>query len=130
MPRYSSVEVQDSRLLFSRTLDIGDEDQADSWALSELRWDAGRKKVVERPAEAWAVILRTEDSLPAARTAEVRLEAGCKSSTLLAVDTNDFPRLTRDKWVVASFLPSHQGAEASLRLLRPCAPDAYIKRVQ
>ncbi|NOJ79501.1 hypothetical protein HNV28_14315 [Myxococcus xanthus] len=129
-PTSSSVEVQDGRLLFTRTLDIGVGDSADSWALSELRWDVGRKKVVERPAEAWAVILRTEDSVPAARAAEARLEADCKGSTLLMVNTNDFARLTRDKWVVASFLPTRQGAEVALRRLRPCAPDAYLKRVQ
>ncbi|AKQ65870.1 hypothetical protein A176_002782 [Myxococcus hansupus] len=129
-PTSSRVEVQDGRLLFSRTLDLGEGAPADTWALSELRWDAGRKKVVTRPAEAWAVILRTEDSLSAVREAEARLEAGCPSAKLLAVDTNDFPRLTRDKWVVASFLPSRQGAEAELQRLRPCAPDAYLKRVQ
>lgn len=129
-PTSSSVEVQDGRLLFSRTLDIGVGESADRWALTELRWDAGRKKVVERPAEAWAVILRTEDSVPAARVAEAQLEADCKGATLLMVDTNDFARLTRDKWVVASFLPTRQGAEAALRRLRPCAPDAYLKRVQ
>lgn len=129
-PTYSRVEEQDGRLLFSRALDIGEGDQPDLWSLSELRWDARRKKVVEKPAEAWAVILRTEDSVLAARAAEARLEAGCKGSTLLAVDTNDFPRLTRDKWVVARFLTSRQGADAALEQLRSCAPGAYIKRVQ
>ncbi len=129
-PTSSRVEVQDGRLLFSRTLDLGDGDPADTWALSELHWDAGRKKVVERPAEAWAVILRTEDSVAAVRAAEAKLEAGCQGAKLLAVDANDFPRLTRDKWVVASFQLSRQGADAELQRLMPCAPDAYLKRVQ
>ncbi|MCP3061116.1 hypothetical protein LXT21_20250 [Myxococcus sp. K38C18041901] len=129
-PSSSSVEAQDGRLLFSRTLDLGGGAQADSWALSELRWDAERKKVVERPAEAWAVILRTADSVSDARAAETPLEAACQGTSLLTVDTHDFRRLTRDKWAVASFHPSRQGAEAVLERLRACAPGAYLRRVQ
>ncbi|MFY1832290.1 hypothetical protein ACN47A_40715 [Myxococcus fulvus] len=129
-PSSSSVEVQDGRLLFSRTLDLGGGEQADGWALFELRWDAERKKVVERPAEAWAVILRTADTVSEARAAEPPLEAACQGTPLLTVDTNDFRRLTRDKWAVASLHPSRQGAEAVLERLRTCAPGAYLRRVQ
>ncbi|NMO20016.1 hypothetical protein HPC49_21300 [Pyxidicoccus fallax] len=132
-PSYSSVELHDGRLLFSKTLDTGlygGEDSADTWALTEVRWDAGRKKVVERPAEAWGVFLRAEDSLSEAREAERPLQERCKDSALLVVETNDFPRLTPDKWVVANFLPSREGAEAALKRLQACAPKAYVKRVQ
>ncbi|GEN12080.1 hypothetical protein MFU01_71170 [Myxococcus fulvus] len=129
-PTSSSVELLDGRLLFSRTLDVGGGEQADGWTLSELRWDAEREKVVEKPAEAWAVILRTADSVSDARAAETPLEKACQGTSLLTVDTNDFRRLTRDKWAVARFHPSRQGAEAELGRLRTCAPGAYLRRAQ
>jgi hypothetical protein len=129
-PATSSVEARGGRLLFSRTFAPGLEDMADTWSLSEVRWDAVRKKVVEKPATAWGVILRTEDSLPAARAAQEKLEAGCEGASLLVIDTNDFSRLTRDKWVVVSLLPSRQEAESALKPLQACAPGAYVKRVR
>ncbi|MFB1485243.1 hypothetical protein [Corallococcus sp. RDP092CA] len=129
-PATSSVDVQGGRILFSHTVDLGDGDLADTWALSELGWDAARKKVTERPAEAWAIILGTETSVIQARAAEARMEAECNGATLLTVDTNEFPRLPQGRWVVASFLTSRKAADTALERLRACAPGASLKRVQ
>ena len=128
-PTHSFVEPHEGGVLFTETFDGAQVETADRWSLSELRWDAARKKVVARPARAWGVILRTEESLPSALASVEKLKEECKDTELLAVATEDFPRLTKDRWVVARFFPSLPRAEAARKRLLACARDAYVKRV-
>lgn len=129
-PTSSTVQVDDGGLVFRTTFSVGEEGVEDAWSLTQVRWDVTRKKLVERPASAWGLILATEDSLERARAAEKELEPRCEGTDLLVTSTGGFPRLTQGKWVVARFFPSRQEAETSRKGLRACAPGAYVKRAR
>jgi hypothetical protein len=129
-PTGSTVQVHDGGLLFARTFVGNWEEAADTWALTQVRWDAGKKKMVERSASGWGVILATSDSLDAAKAARKDLATRCEWGDLLAVSTDAFPRLKPGKWVVARFFPFQREAETEQRKVRACVPDAYARRVQ